>query len=94
MRLMRVELREIAAHHQAHHAIVCDLAARELSGIPPVPQDDDPVRELNDLAEPVRDVEDAHAVFAEILHHLEQALRLALGKARGRFVHDEDAGIR
>ena len=56
----------------------------------PVTQDQRAVGDLEDLAQPVRDVDDRHALVGEGADETEEPLDLALGERRGRLVHDQD----
>ena len=88
-----VELRNVAADHQPHHPVVVDFVALQLARILAVAQDRHPVRQLLDLAQPMRDVNDADAAAAEVPHDLEQRFRL-LGRQAGRgFVHDQQPRV-
>jgi len=55
--------------------------------------DDDAVIQIHDFIHAVRDVDDRQAAPAQFTHDLEQAGCLALGKRRGRLVHDNDPGL-
>ena len=54
-----------------------------------VAQDGNPVRRVDDLVKSVRDKDDSDAARGDILHHLEQLSRLALGQNGSRFVKDQ-----
>ncbi len=68
--------------------------ARQLAGELAVAQHDDAVGQLFDFAQPMRDIQDAHAARPQIAHDFEQFLRLVLGKRRRGLVHDEHPGVR
>ena len=86
-------LGKLAADHQAHHPRVVDLFPCELARVAPVAQHRHAVGDLFDLAESVRDVDDAHALPPQLRDRPKQQPGLAVGKAAGRFVHDEHARV-
>ena len=89
MRRALVKPGDVAPDHQAHHRVVVDLVALEFARVLAVAQDHDAVGEFLHLAEPVGDVDDAHARRAEFFHDLIKLVGLVLAQARGRLVHDE-----
>ena len=68
---------------------------RDRAGVdpPPVAKDGHRVAQPEDLVEPVRDVDDRHAVAPQEVDHLDQPLDLARLERRGRLVHDHDAVV-
>ena len=54
---------------------------------------DDAVGDLHDLVEAVRDVDDAHALRAQVLDDRRAAARSRRGQRAGRLVHDDDARV-
>ncbi len=58
-----------------------------------VAQHHDPVAAALDLVQAVRDEDHADAARLQLADHLEQALRLGHGQARGWLVHDHEAGV-
>ena len=62
--------------------MACSLApvSRRIVDQPSVAQHDDAVGELDDLVQPVRNVDDGGAIGAQAADHLEQAPRLVVGQ--------------
>ena len=58
-----------------------------------VAEDRDAVADLEDLAEPVGDVDDRPALAGELADDRLDLLDLDVGERRGRLVEDEDAGV-
>jgi hypothetical protein len=56
-------------------------------------QDGDVVADAHQLFQPVRDVDDGHAPRLEVRDDAEQHIDFGGAQRRGRFVHDEDAGV-
>ena len=56
-------------------------------------EDGDPVADLADLLEPVRDVDDGDALGGEVADDAEQVVDLALVEHGGRLVQDEQPGV-
>ncbi len=89
----RIQGLEIAPDHHADQ-----LAARDLLGYQrphhlPIPHHGDPVDDLEDLTQPMRDVDHGHVVLAQAPDHAEQVFHLAIAQRRGRLVHDEDTRV-
>ena len=93
VRRAHIELGQIAADHEPYHVVVGDLGARQFAGVFPIPQHRDPVGDFLHFTEPVRDIDDAHAARLKVLDHFEKLAGLALRQARGRLVHDQNAGL-
>ena len=68
-------------------------ARRRRADDPAVAQHGDLVGDGQQLLEPVRDVDDRHAVTCEIADHLEEDRDLGAGQRRGRLVHQQDADV-
>src|ERR1044072_9492897 len=92
-RRVLIERLDVAADHEPDHLVVRNLLARNPPRVPAVAQDDRAVGYLLHLAEPVRDVDDGHAVLAQVLHDFEQPLGLRERERRGRLIHDENARV-
>ena len=60
---------------------------------PAVLEHGDPVGEVEDLGEPVRDVQEADAALLEPAHERVEQLDLVVGERGGRLVHDEQPGV-
>ena len=72
--------------------MIWDLAVPAAGMVPdvlPVSQDRDPVGQRDDLVEPVGDVDDRHALRAQLPHEGEEVFHLLVGERRGGLVHDE-----
>ena len=72
---------------------MADLFARQLAGDLAVAQHDDAIGAALDLAEPVRDEDDADTIGLERIDDPQEAFRLRERQARRRFVHDHDARV-
>jgi hypothetical protein len=81
---------EVAPDHHAHHPRLVGLRGVDHADHRAVAQYRHPVGHLEDLGEPVRDVDDGAAVVAQPPDELEQRLDLLLGDGRGRFVERDD----
>ena len=86
-----VKLFEITAHHQAHHRVVIDFPATEFAGVFAIAQHEDAIGQFGDLAEPVRNVNDADALRAQIADDFKECFRFVLRKAAGGLVHNQHA---
>ncbi len=87
-----VHLGEFASDHE-----VDDLGGRRRGHLAradraAVAQDGEAVGHRADLLQEVTDVDDADARIAQAADDLEEHLRIGLAQARGRLVHDDDAG--
>ncbi len=79
----------MAAHHHAH-----DLRDRHIFEIAranffTVAQHRDTIPDLVDFLEPVRDVDDRHATFFELVYDAEQTRDFFWSQRRGRLIHDQ-----
>ena len=66
--MRRVEARQIATHHHPNHLVVSNFFASELPAFLPIPQNDNPIGKLLNLAQTMRNIDDAHAFDARSLH--------------------------
>ena len=82
----------IAASHVAHHLVLAGLGGIELRNMAAVAQNRDPLRQFEDLIQPVRDVEDGIAFAPKTPNEGKQAIGLARRQGCRRFVENEDAG--
>ena len=80
------QVAEVAADHQADDAFLVGVGGRSDIDQLAVAQHRDAVGELDDLVQPVGDVDHRHAIGAQPADNREQALRLVLGQRRGRLV--------
>ena len=85
-------LERLPADHRRDDALVGHLVAGQLRDELAVAQDVDPVRELEDLLEPVADVDDAHALTGERLEHRQELEHLGIVHRRGGLVDEHDLG--
>ncbi len=91
-RLIVVEARQLATHHQSDHAVVFDFIALELAGVLAVAQYHDAVGQFFHFAQAVADINDARPTRPQLANNTEQRLGFVQRQARRRFVHDEHAG--
>ena len=85
--------RQLAADHQPDDRVVAGARPRQFAAVLAVAQTDDAIGDRLHFPEPVRDVDDADAGRLQLAHHREQPLRLDLGQARRRLVHDQHARL-
>jgi hypothetical protein len=88
---VRVELCHIAAHHKPRHVGRFQLSCRVRSNQPPVAQHRHAVGEFFYLRQPVRDVEYADALGADIGDDLQERFGFVRRQRRCRLVEDDDA---
>ena len=83
-------VRDRPAHHLADELVGRDVA--DVGGVDEgaVLEDGDPVAQVEDLLEPVRDVEDRDAALAQPLDEGVEQLDLVVGQRRGGLVHRDD----
>ena len=90
----REDVLDGAARHQldqlARRGLVDGEAGRDGAA---VLEDGDPIADLADLLEPVRDVDDGDTLGGEVADHAEQVVDLALVEDGGRLVEDEQPGV-
>ena len=89
---MLVDVVENPTDHERDDLRAVELVDRVRRDPLAVAHDRDPVREGEDLLEPVRDVEHRHASVAQATHDLEEALDLGLGERGRRLVHHDRLG--
>ncbi|MEY4182678.1 MAG: hypothetical protein RLZZ217_1304 [Planctomycetota bacterium] len=82
--------RQVAADHQALDRAAVHRRPVERTGHASVAQHQRAVGDPQHLIEVVGDIDDRHAVAAELVDRGEQPLGLARAQAGGRFVEDED----
>ncbi len=69
------------------------LRGREVDHLHAVAQADDAIGDLENFAQPMRDVDQPQTLGAEIAQQLEQPARVGLGQRGGRFVEQQDLGV-
>ena len=89
----RVHLVDGSPGHHPDHRIRLERLDGQGAYPAAVAQDREAVADGQDLLEPVRDVDDAHALRAHPPDQLEQHVDLPLGEAGGGFVHDDHPGL-
>jgi hypothetical protein len=82
----------VSDHHPRELRLV-DIRRRDGADPLAVPQDGDPVGDLEHFGQPVRDVDDGDARLGEVADDLEQAMRLSVGERRRRLVEQEDVNV-
>ena len=88
---MDEEVLQVAPDHHANHRVALDLLALKAANIAPVAQDYGAVSDLFHFIQPMRNVDDAHAVRFQVFNCLKKPSRLRKRETGGRLVHDEDA---
>src|SRR2546427_12366426 len=87
-RMERIFLAELLAHHEPHEPGNARVSRGEGLYLAPIAQDRDPFTHLEQLLEPMRDVEDRHPAGLEAGDDPEQALDLGRRQRRGRLVDE------
>jgi hypothetical protein len=87
----RVQVGQFAAHHQVGHLLARDVGRGRAGDEAAVAHHDHFVGHLLHFVELVRDVDDGHAIGAQLRDQLEQALGLAGRERGGGLVHDQQA---
>jgi len=90
---VRIPLGEPAAHHHLDDRILGQRGGGGLADEPTVPEHGHAVGDLEDLLQPVRDVDHRLARGPQLPDHPEQALALGVGQRAGRLIHDDDARV-
>ena len=85
---------EVTASHMANDLIFAGPPRFQFDDESSIAQDADPVRQLEDFIQPVRNVEDRPAVRSKSTNEIEQADGLAIGEGGGRLIEDEQLGSR
>ena len=85
---------DAAPEHRVHQVDAQQLAGEVLADELAVAQHGDPVADLVDLVEEVRDEQDRDAPLLEVADHAEQLGALLAVEARRRLVQDEDLDLR
>src|SRR5438445_9824580 len=88
-RMERIFLAELLAHHEPHEPGNARVARGDGLYLAPIAQDRDPFTHLEQLLEPMRDVEDRLPAGLEAGDDPEQALDLGRRPRRGRLVEDQ-----
>src|SRR5215217_42795 len=87
------ELAQGPAHHEADQLLGVQFGGGRGGDVPAVAQHGDAVGYLEDLLQPMRDVDDAHVAGGEVLDDAEELPRLPVGQRRGRLVHHHRPGV-
>ena len=82
------ELVEGPADHEADELFGVEFGGWRGLDVVAVPEHGDAVRDLEDLLQPVGDVDNAYALGGKVLDDAEELADLPLGQGRGRLVHD------
>src|SRR5258706_9779683 len=72
---------------------MADLIMLQNASVFTIAEDDDAIGDLLDLAQAMRNVDNAHALRPKLFDNLQKPLGFRQSKARCRLVHDEDACI-
>jgi len=91
--LLRVHVRQLAAHHHPDHVRRGGLGGDPRADVAAVAQNRDPVGEGEDLAQLVADVQDAHPFSRQAAQQVKERGRFVLGQGGGRLVQDEDFAL-
>ena len=82
-------LRHVPADHGPHQIVAGQAGKVAGEHVPAVPHHSDPLADLEDLLQPVRDEKHRRAARAQRTHHLEQPGDLGRGQGGGRLVHHD-----
>src|SRR3954471_16896105 len=93
MRTAFVKLGKVTANHKPNHPFMADFRPCKFTRVLTVPKNRDTIGEFFYLGKTMRNVNDADTLGAQILDDTKKVLRLVLGKARGGFIHDENARV-
>ena len=93
IRLARKQLGHVAPDHQRDQPIPVDLADLIAGHVLPVFQHRHPVADLEDLLQPVGNIDDGHAIGLQRLKPLEQKLDLVARDHRRRLVQDQQLDL-
>ena len=89
----RVLLVQLAANHHFDQAIFVDIADRVFADPFAIAQYGDPVADLEDFLQPMRDVDDAATIGTQLFNHPEQGAGFGIGQGIGGLVHDDDVRL-
>ena len=84
---------DVAAHHLADDLRDGDVGGPVGGNVPAVPHDGDPVAQVEDLVEAVRNEEDAGSLVPEAAGDGEQALHFNTAQGGRRLVHHQHFGV-
>ena len=91
---VREDVLDGAAGHPADQVAGRGVAGRQVRRRgPAVLEHGDPVADLADLLQPVRDVDDRDALRGQLPDDPEQVAHLVVGEHRARLVHDDQPGL-
>ena len=90
---MSVEYTPPAPARNSTRLVARRLGRRQLGDLLAVAQADDAVGDLQDLGQPVRDVDHPQPLLAQIAQQVEQAGGVAFGQRRGRLVEQQHLGV-
>ena len=88
-----IVLRELTSDHQLNQALLVGIFDIECADILPVPQDGNPVTDLKQLVQAVRDVDDGDALLLQIPDDVEEPSLFLDRDGGGRLVQNQDAGV-
>ena len=88
-----LDVREIAADHQAHQLVLVGVPQGHGPHMPAVAQDGDVVADGEHLPHPVGDVEHCHPGLLQVGDDAKEDEGLRFGQARGRLVQDQETRI-
>ena len=89
----RIQVGQLAAHHEVGHLLARHFCCRGTGHKAAVAHHNHLVGNTLHFVELVRDVDDGHAIGAQLGDQFEQALGLAGGQRGGGLVHDEQARV-
>src|SRR5215208_223040 len=87
VRMPAEQLVQGTAHHEADQLLGVQFGGGRGGDASAVPQHGGAVGYLEDLLQPMRDVDDAHVAGSELLYDAEELPRFPVGQRRGRLVH-------
>ena len=84
---------EVAPDHHPHDLVLVELADISRTDEPTVPEDADPLGDVENLLHPVRDVEYRRTLRLEGAYYPVERLDFGIGQSGGGLVHDEDRRV-
>src|SRR5262249_6103681 len=78
-----------ASDHHGDDAVVRRAGGGAAAGIPSIAEHGEPIGDLGDLLDEMRDIDDRMPLSAQFLQHREQSSRVLPSEAAGRLVQDE-----